>query len=157
MTEAPPRVSPHHIEADRSRPEPRCDVGVLLVHGIGDHKEGETLTGFGEPLLDWIRAWLRKGAKDADVNPVSLSGARLRAARNEAESPAYAEAVIRDRQEREERWLLCEAWWGEAVRPPELRLHFVDGTFHDLLLSPNADRKAIATELQRQLDSRSGA
>jgi hypothetical protein len=30
-------------------PEPRGDVGVLPVHGIGDHKEGETLTGVGEP------------------------------------------------------------------------------------------------------------
>jgi hypothetical protein len=24
---------------------------VLLVHRIGDHKEGETLTSFGEPLV----------------------------------------------------------------------------------------------------------
>ena len=40
----------------------------------------------------------------------------------------------------------------DAARPPELRLHLDDGSFHDLLLSARADRKAIAAALQGQLD-----
>jgi hypothetical protein len=36
---------------------PNANVGVLLVHGIGDHKEGETLTSFAEPLVDSLREW----------------------------------------------------------------------------------------------------
>src|SRR4029453_18911577 len=34
---------------------PLADVGVLLVHGIGNHREGVTLRAFGQPLLDWLK------------------------------------------------------------------------------------------------------
>lgn len=112
---------------------PRGQVGVLLVHGIGDHEEGATLTSFGEPLLDWLRAWLWAGSVDqvtsADGKPLERRGdvrvdkARLHAARTEAESPAYALATISaglraDGHPDSESWLFCEAWWGASVLPP---------------------------------------
>ena len=31
------------------------DLGILLVHGIGDQREGETLLAFGEPIIDYLR------------------------------------------------------------------------------------------------------
>lgn len=36
------------------------DVGVLLVHGIGGAKRGETIVRFAEPIVDFMRDWLRK-------------------------------------------------------------------------------------------------
>jgi hypothetical protein len=102
-------------------------VGVLLVHGIGDHQEGETLTSFGEPLVDWIRDWLRADGHDPRGD-AGVPGARLRATRTEAESPAYAELSLRapargEAGTADEKWLLCEAWWGGSVRaPPSLKL-----------------------------------
>jgi hypothetical protein len=106
--------------------EPRAKVGVLLVHGIGDHREGETLLSFGEPMIDWLREWLRRsGGKDARGR-LHVVDARLKATRTEADSPAYALAQLSLSDERDvapERWLFTEAWWGETVQPPDsLRL-----------------------------------
>src|SRR5262249_55476522 len=111
-------------------PIPKADIGVLLVHGIGDHKEGETLTSFGEPLVDSLREWLRGTADPESAENLALTEARLKAVRNEAESPAYAVMTISAIENASglhklsfESWLLCEAWWGESVQPPRpLRL-----------------------------------
>jgi hypothetical protein len=45
------------------------ELGVLLVHGIGQQRRGETVVAFGEPLHEWLQrrldsandAWLDKG------------------------------------------------------------------------------------------------
>jgi hypothetical protein len=122
---------------------PQGDVGVLLVHGIGDHEEGTTITSLGEPLLDWLREWLWAGSgrrarhTQADSpqratvpqgqigsrGDVIVEKARLHAVRTESESPAYALARITTHgaaadNSRTESWLLCEAWWGASVLPP---------------------------------------
>jgi hypothetical protein len=34
-------------------------LGVLFVHGIGEQKEGETLSAFAEPILWWLREAIR--------------------------------------------------------------------------------------------------
>lgn len=106
--------------------EPRADVGVLLVHGIGDHREGETLLSFGEPMIDWLREWLRRGGGEDARGRLRVVDARLKATRTEADSPAYALAQLSLSDERDvvpERWLFTEAWWGETVQPPDsLRL-----------------------------------
>ncbi len=109
-------------------PPERAAIGVLLVHGIGDHKEGETLVGFGEPVMDWLRDWLRGGGEQPARGSVQVITARLRATRTEAVSPAYAEVVIERADDagqgaQSERWLVAEAWWGDSVQPPRtLRL-----------------------------------
>lgn len=33
------------------------DVGILLVHGMGDTKPGDTLIRFIDPMLEWIKRW----------------------------------------------------------------------------------------------------
>ena len=100
------------------------DVGVLLVHGIGDHAEGETLLGFGEPLVDWLREWMSgPGANGQPRGKVTVDAARLRATRNEAESPAYARVNIQGQPEGthvpQQDWLFAEAWWGGSVQVPD--------------------------------------
>jgi hypothetical protein len=100
--------------------QPTGDVGVLLVHGIGDHKESDTLTGFGEPLLDWLREWLRGQGTAAQADVMSLQGVRLRATRTEAESPAYARVTITvpGPNPSSENWVFSEAWWADSIQPP---------------------------------------
>jgi hypothetical protein len=122
-------VKPKGPEANsvNSDPPPTlvADVGVVVVHGIGDHREGQTLVSFAEPMVDWLRDWLN-GAGGAHAHgEVRIVESRLKALRNEAESPAYAvaEIAIPPGHDDRERWLLTEAWWGESVQPPaSLRL-----------------------------------
>lgn len=107
---------------DDGPPPAGADVGVLLVHGIGDHAEGDTLLAFGEPMIDWLRDWLRRQGGVFAAGDVTMVAARLRAARTEAVSPAYALADIevgqRLDQRMRERWLFSEAWWGGSVQVP---------------------------------------
>lgn len=37
---------------------PQHEIGVLLVHGIGQQRRGETLVNYGEPMAQWIQQWI---------------------------------------------------------------------------------------------------
>lgn len=99
---------------------PRADVGVLLVHGIGNHREGETLRAFGQPLLDWLRDWLQGEGGEKARGRVVVTEARF----NDAHAPAHALAEVTGpsmdapAKSLQETWLFCEGWWGATVQPP---------------------------------------
>ncbi|WP_418316174.1 hypothetical protein [Piscinibacter sakaiensis] len=99
-----------------------ADVGVLLVHGIGDHAEGETLLTFGDPLVDWLREWMSGRRSGQPRGVVKVGETSLLARRTEDDSPAYTvielEQGVGGVAPRQERWLLAESWWGESVHPP---------------------------------------
>jgi hypothetical protein len=38
--------------------EVRCEIGILLVHGIGQQSPTQTLIEWGEPILDWLSRWM---------------------------------------------------------------------------------------------------
>ncbi|UUX97203.1 hypothetical protein [Aquabacterium sp. J223] len=115
-------------EPDPDALEGAGDIGVLLVHGIGDHAEADALLGFGEPLIDWLRDWLSGPRPDRPRGQVRVRSARMRALRNEAESPAFAQVEVdaprrADGTPGRERWVFAEAWWGDSVQVPQtLRL-----------------------------------
>jgi hypothetical protein len=44
--------------AERLGPN-QSDVGILLVHGIGEQNQGDTLLEIGQPLVTWMREWVR--------------------------------------------------------------------------------------------------
>ena len=127
-------ASPPANSEVRSGEDPRAEIGVLFVHGIGEHAEGDTLLSFGEPLIDWLREWLEGPADGrhggATRGRLEVPTARMRARRNEAESPAYARVDITafqtpsddhsndTRSEHTEHWLFAEAWWGDSVKVP---------------------------------------
>ena len=107
-------------------PEPLADLGILLVHGIGDHQEGETLTAFGEPLLDWMRVWMRGDGRKERRGQLTVAEACLKA----DGTPAYALAELTMNATpdsastgvpTQERWLMCEGWWGGSVQAPHSR------------------------------------
>ncbi len=105
--------------------EERAEIGVLLVHGIGEQAEADALLSQGEPLIDWLREWLTGGGPDGlSKGQVHVDAARLRAVRTEAVSPAYARIDINmprpdGRHSDTERWLFAEAWWSNSVQAPD--------------------------------------
>jgi len=99
---------------------PPC-VGVLFVHGAGDHGVGATVIEFGEPLIAWLDGWLSR----AEPSPTSATDvARVGATQllvREADShaPAHATVSVRSRlDDLPHTWLLAEARWDEAFTPP---------------------------------------
>jgi hypothetical protein len=62
-------------------------LGVLLVHGIGEQPEGDTLLSFGEPLITWLNT------PHAIVQVTPRNG----------ESP--------------QKGMVAESWWSPSVRP----------------------------------------
>jgi hypothetical protein len=96
---------------------------VLLVHGIGDHREGDTLSAFGEPLVDWIQEWLF-GDGHKRRGRLKWTDAQLSASGDDKECPAYGRVEFEmpgldPNVPARDSWLLCEAHWGESVKPPE--------------------------------------
>jgi hypothetical protein len=111
----------------------RCDLGVLFVHGIGSQERGETVTAWGDALLDWLSAWLGHGAgHEPDPNsiqmlepgPVRPVGAQLR---TEGSAPPYIDVEIElppasgTGTNPPQRWRLAESWWAQAFQPPGFR------------------------------------
>lgn len=103
-----------------------ADLGILLVHGIGEQAQGETLTNFAEPIVDWMRDWLHRGAAHGSLVASSPVDAALRPPLLSSGTPAHARVVIgagredaRDEAVLQE-WLFAEAWWSPQVLAPPI-------------------------------------
>ena len=96
-------------------------LGVLFVHGAGDHGIGVTLVEFGEPLIAWLDGWLRHGEPSTEIaTDRALTGGAQIIVR-EGDSTAPAHSVVRLKSQRdsaEHTWLLAEARWDQAFTPP---------------------------------------
>jgi len=121
---------------DDAAPEPPYRMGILLVHGIGNHKQGETLNDFAAPIVKWIDRWL---VKDIDVirtvgqlarhvpmkdldGFAAFSKGTLRPPDLPLDTPAHAEAKIHVERDgvrpTEQSWLFAESWWSpQTLRP----------------------------------------
>jgi hypothetical protein len=108
--------------------ENQADLGILLVHGIGEQAQGETLLQFAEPIIDWIRLWLRidtfhpNASKDNRIH-ASPTIAKLRPPLLDTNTPAHTGVFFYTKdgdKEQGEEWLFAEAWWGQQVYPPSI-------------------------------------
>jgi hypothetical protein len=114
------------------------DLGVLLVHGIGEQKQGETLNEFAAPIIKWIDQWLGADlrinrlvanlgkhvpTKDFDGVAAFTSGT-LRPPVLPLDTPAHATAVIVRRRNQVEigrqSWLFAESWWSPQTLAPRV-------------------------------------
>jgi hypothetical protein len=99
-------------------------VGVLFVHGAGDHGVGATLIEFGEPLVAWLDGWLSKGKQaSTSAGDAARAGATQILVR-EADEHAPAHSMVSLRSKRDDNqhvWLLAEARWDQAFTPPAFR------------------------------------
>jgi hypothetical protein len=103
-----------------------ADLGILLVHGIGEQAQGETLTKFAEPIVDWMRDWLHRESAQGSLVASTPVDAVLRPPLLPQGTPAHARVVIgavredaRDEAVAQE-WLFAEAWWGPQVLTPPI-------------------------------------
>jgi hypothetical protein len=97
-----------------------CTLGVLLVHGIGEQPQGDTLSRFAEPLIDWLRQTLggNTASTAACLRPPLIVG----------DTPAHARMTFApssrcpgpNARSVAEEWLFAEAWWAPQVAPPAL-------------------------------------
>jgi hypothetical protein len=113
---------------DASASPARAKLGILFVHGIGEQKEGETLTAFGEPVIAWIRKWI-EGHGKGKLDKVEVCKAILLPTKRYSTDPANCTVDIRITHRDTEtdpinrvkqQWLFAESWWGEQVQAPSV-------------------------------------
>lgn len=82
------------------------DVGVLVVHGIGEQRREATLTELDDALAGSARRWL--GADRVSVSRHPAAGS----------DPAYARVRVDDGAAAPVRALVAEGWWAAEVPTP---------------------------------------
>jgi hypothetical protein len=109
-----PNVPP--AQSEPPAPDPNR-IGVVVIHGIGNQKPGETLLTWAHSLLRVVNAWAtttpdvphsNDHALTADID---LSGGTR---------PWVAIDVPQALGHAKQTWLLTEAWWAARVTPPSL-------------------------------------
>ena len=113
-------------------------LGVLLVHGIGEQRRGQTLTRWGDALVHWLTGSddvFGSYQRDYRVRFSSVTASDAEVAPDvDSDSPAHVELSLetnpglwahdapregwRDSAELRERWLLAEAFWADTVHTP---------------------------------------
>ena len=98
-------------------------VGVLFVHGAGEHGVGATLLEFGEPLVAWLDGWLSRGNQsDTAAGDRARTGATQILVREaDDHAPAHATVSICAPDKTQHVWLFAEARWDEAFTPPAFK------------------------------------
>lgn len=102
----------------------RAALGILLVHGIGSQRRGDTLVHCGGAIHHWLHEWLTKGPFDKlrgadwaiEVSDTALSGG------DPAKGPAHSRLAFRRANAAAPHfWLVAESCWAETFRPPAFR------------------------------------
>ena len=100
-------------------------VGVLFVHGAGDHPVGSTLVEFRQPLIAWLDGWLSAGRSASEVQAtdrVRPGAAQLLTREADQSAPAHVEIELRSRTDPQpRRWLFAESRWDQAFVPPSFQ------------------------------------
>ncbi len=137
-------------------------VGILLVHGIGAQRKGETLLQGGNTILQSLDALLKKAGYRVELENATLSGA--------GEAGAPANATIRIHPESSEpatTWKLAESHWADefpvpsywqfcvwafGVLPLLMLLHLAPGMRNALTITDIARGKSSDAHLKRIVD-----
>jgi hypothetical protein len=88
------------------------DLGVLFVHGIGNQALGSTLTGFGTPVVESLRARAKRAGAKAELGATVLTAT--------SDEPASSELTISSGHD-QRRWLLAESWWAQSFPTAQFR------------------------------------
>jgi hypothetical protein len=100
---------------------PKFQLGVLLVHGIGTQRPGDTLVRWGDVLLKTIERATRKEGKEGKEGVVAIVE-RAGPGDGPGKGRFEAEVLLRaDDRNEPERWLLSECWWADAFPAPSYR------------------------------------
>jgi hypothetical protein len=101
---------------------PEC-IGLLFVHGMGEHERGDTLKQFGQPIHTWIDSWLAADNLDQRGTHGRLADTSLRMPHaHETTAPAHAVVEVvapeTDPSSPPLRMLAAEAWWAREIISP---------------------------------------
>ncbi len=100
------------------------DLGLLVVHGIGDQRQGATLVQWTDALANWLKEWNSEDRtavlhQSADQpRKVAVTRASLRPTDN---SPANVtmQVLFPEDDIKNQKWLIAEGWWAGAFEPPK--------------------------------------
>jgi hypothetical protein len=116
-----PELGPALREAAQSRGLPEelpYDLGVLLVHGVGEQQRGDTLTEAGDLILEWLKRRAEATGSDADVELNLMDVVDRQASTDDI---AGAHALIRVTPPSEgalpANWVVAESFWADVFRP----------------------------------------
>lgn len=114
--------------ANESNGDPEYALGVLVVHGIGDQKQGATLTTWVDALSEWCNT---RDSKTSDPDERRLKAQVRRAMLRPSEGPAHVELNVTSSRTRTnvttqrtvrtnntQSWLVAEGWWASTFEPP---------------------------------------
>lgn len=106
-------VDPFAEVTDQAGPRP--ELGLLFVHGIGDQRQGETLTTWADAVVSYLRGSL-------GPESVTLGDAFLRPKPDDPLAPSHLDLEVAFPGAPEPiRWRIAEAWWAESFGPPRFR------------------------------------
>lgn len=125
------------VEAGASTEPHAPELGILLVHGIGEQKQGETLNEFGTPILKWIDQWLEQDivvrsvvsgiGQNLHTKPIEGSidvrEGMLRPPDLPLDEPAHATVLIKRKENSQvtlHKWLFAESWWSPQTLTPQV-------------------------------------
>lgn len=115
--------SPETAPDDADAPIEVQEVGVLFVHGMGKHQRGDFLRQIGEPLFQWMAAWIGHGDIDAANRTMRARESSLRVPHlkdNGAPAHSVVETVVTGTDGRRRRitWVAVDGWWTDEVVEP---------------------------------------
>jgi hypothetical protein len=90
------------------------ELGVLVVHGIGNQRQGDTLVRWGDAIGGWLRDW---GGDPRPPSTVTFESIRLHPA-----DPEPARGTLRIcGPDGTVTWAMAEAWWADDFSTPGYR------------------------------------
>lgn len=98
-------------------PEKSRRLGVLLVHGVGSERRGDSLVHCATAIHKWVKTWaLNASLVDPNLAVDLVDTSIVQAS---ADSPAHARLVIRQGETfAPVSWLITESCWFDAYRRP---------------------------------------
>jgi len=93
--------------SDRNPTSGSTDIGVLVVHGIGNQLPNATLGELDDSLVGSLRRWLGPAAVACMVQPA------------DGDTPAHAHVTLDDHDGAPMRALVAEGYWADTVRAPK--------------------------------------
>lgn len=108
-------------------PAPPERLGILFIHGMGEHRRGDTLRRFGEPIYAWLDSWRASSDQRPTLftDDTSLRLPRL----DDPDAPPHTRIMITwpdldgsagpdAPPVRTQTWFAAEAWWADEFNPP---------------------------------------
>lgn len=119
------RPDPSQVDATSPRRNPkRHDVGILVVHGIGQQKKGDEVARASAAIYKFADGPAGRALLGCDTSAVheKIPCVRIQATDLQG-SPSHCELEVSEGKHLQDRsrWIVAESWWAEAYTSPSVR------------------------------------